>query len=224
MTGREHNSPKSAPTHQQPANGIKQPHCTMSFGFGLLFRDRLPETGRCTRSRFPEFGAPLHAHERWFRLACQNPTESGRPPSCRSWSSPPRVRRNRPLIQPQAALHRNPRRTGCVAGLGRLSMTRRMIRVSLKVNGKKPRPCSSMRQPSLENTNAPGSNASSQRVAESAPRLALDSTSARQKRRTSLVFCTDFPSWSPSSVGRRSTRWPNSCNRARICACIESPA
>ena len=186
-----------------------------------------------------------------FALLAKIPTEPGRPPSCRSWSSPPRVRRNPPPIQPQAALHRNPRRTGCVAGLGAPSCLFRRIRSLAAVsfrdqtlrdkwprsrfheqendsrlaegNRKKPRPCFSMRQPSLENTNAPGSNPSSQRAAEKAPRLALDSTSARQKRRTSFVFCTDFPSWSPSSVGRRSTRWPNSCNRARICACIESP-
>src|SRR5882672_12942735 len=58
--------------HQQTSNRNKQPHVTMSFGFGRLFRDRIPETRRCTRSRFPEFRAPLHAHERWFRLACQN--------------------------------------------------------------------------------------------------------------------------------------------------------
>src|SRR5882762_1357932 len=58
--------------HQQTSNRNKQPHVTMSFGFGRLFRDRIPETRRCTRSRFPEFRAPLHADERWFRLACQN--------------------------------------------------------------------------------------------------------------------------------------------------------
>jgi hypothetical protein len=38
LTGREHNSPKSAPTYQSPANGNKQPHGTMSFGCGRLFR------------------------------------------------------------------------------------------------------------------------------------------------------------------------------------------
>jgi hypothetical protein len=37
MAGREHNSPKSAPT-RQPANGNKQPHGTMSIGCGRLFR------------------------------------------------------------------------------------------------------------------------------------------------------------------------------------------
>src|SRR6266403_4540708 len=58
--------------HQQTSNRNKQPHVTRSFGFDRLFRDRIPETRRCTRSRFPEFRAPLHAHERWFRLACQN--------------------------------------------------------------------------------------------------------------------------------------------------------
>ncbi len=56
------------------------------------------------------------------------------------------------------------------------------------------------------------------------PRLTLDSISARQKRRTSFVFRTDLPSWSPSSVGRRSTKWPNSCNSASTCAYSVSPA
>ncbi len=42
------------------------------------------------------------------------------------------------------------------------------------------------------------------RAAESVLRFPLDSTAARQNRRTSLVFCADFPSWSSPSFGRRS--------------------
>jgi len=38
LTGREHNSPKSAPTYQQPANGNKQPYGTMSLEYGRLLR------------------------------------------------------------------------------------------------------------------------------------------------------------------------------------------
>src|SRR5260370_25410928 len=52
--------------------------------------------------------------------------------------------------------------------------------------------------------------------ARSAPRLSLDSISARQKRRTSAVFRTDLPSSLSKSTGRRLSTWPNSCNKASV--------
>ena len=38
LAGGEHNSPKSAPTCQQPANGNKQPRGTIVIECGRLFR------------------------------------------------------------------------------------------------------------------------------------------------------------------------------------------
>src|SRR5438552_952092 len=62
-----------------------------------------------------------------------------------------------------------------------------------------------------------------QRLTASAPRLTFDSTSARQKRRTSTVFCIDLPSSLSKSRGRRFSTWPNSCSKASVRASSESP-
>jgi hypothetical protein len=68
------------------------------------------------------------------------------------------------------------------------------MRVFVQVNRKKPRQCASVRSPSAYRESAPGHSASHHLAACSVPRLAFDSTSVRQKRRTSAVFCTDLPS------------------------------